>query len=209
MNTRFTICSDVIGHLLPLDTSVLHFVVRMGARQGARDQQRVRLPHPHPWVARPISFVLAPIRTGKSKRTPMPPHVPLRCGVRLSPPALVLDYAEHDSGRVRRRIVPLRAFSAFSDVPQTVERLGQSERHGELIRQLSTTQLTRLLLRIRESLGGCGEDLNGVSDAALVLSKREMDRGFERRRLKPGDAGYEYDVSRDFMPLAPSEWDSD
>nr|XP_032813983.1 centrosomal protein of 19 kDa isoform X2 [Petromyzon marinus] len=114
MNTRFTICSDVIGHLLPLDTSVLHFVVRMGARQGARDQQRVRLPHPHPWVARPISFVLAPIRTGKSKRTPMPPHVPLRCGVRLSPPALVLDYAEHDSGRVRRRIVPLRAFSAFS-----------------------------------------------------------------------------------------------
>ncbi|XP_061408079.1 centrosomal protein of 19 kDa [Lethenteron reissneri] len=200
MSPRFTNGSDVIGLLLPRETPALHFVVRMGARLGARDQQR---------VARPISFVLAPIRTGKSKRTPMPPHVPLRCGVRLSPPALVLDYAEHDSSRVRRRIVPLRAFSAFSDVPQTVERLKESERHGELIRQLSTTQLTRLLLKIRESLGGCGEDLNAVSDAALVLSKREMDHGFERRRLKPGDAGYEYDVSRDFMPLAPSEWDSD
>nr|XP_032813984.1 centrosomal protein of 19 kDa isoform X3 [Petromyzon marinus] len=185
MNTRFTICSDVIGHLLPLDTSVLHFVVRMGARQGARDQQRVRLPHPHPWVARPISFVLAPIRTGKSKRTPMPPHVPLRCGVRLSPPALVLDYAEHDSGRVRRRIVPLRAFSAFSDVPQTVERLGQSERHGELIRQLSTTQLTRLLLRIR--IGSHGRDSHTVTAWPAGVAGR-VRRGPQRRERRGAGA---------------------
>ncbi len=36
-----------------------------------------------------------------------------------------------------------------------------------------------------------------------------MNVDFEARRLKPGDAGFEYDVRRDFQPTESNEWDED
>lgn len=37
-----------------------------------------------------------------------------------------------------------------------------------------------------------------------------MDMDFEAKRLKPGDPGYQYDVSKDFgKPSEVAEWDED
>jgi hypothetical protein len=51
-------------------------------------------------------------------------------------------------------------------------------------------------------------DLNKVSEDALVDAKSQMDGAFEVARLRPGDAGYEYNITKTFEAAEEeSSWD--
>lgn len=53
-------------------------------------------------------------------------------------------------------------------------------------------------------------DLNKVSEEENIRAKQLMDVSFEAKRLKPGDADFEWDKRVDFAPpQALSEWDDD
>lgn len=54
------------------------------------------------------------------------------------------------------------------------------------------------------------EDLNKLDDEELERIKKEMDREFEKNRIKPDDPDFEYDKPRDFgPPKEDCEWDED
>eukprot|EP00793_Prasinoderma_coloniale_P000960 PRCOL_00007050-RA len=54
------------------------------------------------------------------------------------------------------------------------------------------------------------EDLQHVSADALVRAKARMDVGFEQRRLRPGDEGWQYDVQVDFEEgTEANDWDDE
>ena len=51
-------------------------------------------------------------------------------------------------------------------------------------------------------------DLNKVDPSVLAAAKSEMNVEFEKKLLRPGDAGYEYDRQVDYgEPSEPSDWD--
>ena len=51
-------------------------------------------------------------------------------------------------------------------------------------------------------------DLNKVDPSVLAAAKSEMNVTFEKKLLRPGDTGYEYDKQVDYDdPSEPSEWD--
>lgn len=56
-------------------------------------------------------------------------------------------------------------------------------------------------------------NLNKLNDKDLAAHKKNMDKGFSKNQLKPGDAGFEYDKRVDFTNLQNDEdeddsWDS-
>jgi len=52
------------------------------------------------------------------------------------------------------------------------------------------------------------EDLNKLDDKELQQKKALMDVAFEQNKKRPGDAGYQYDVQKDFLGnKQPNEWD--
>jgi hypothetical protein len=52
-------------------------------------------------------------------------------------------------------------------------------------------------------------DLQRAGPAALQAAKAKMDVVFEAHRLRPGEAGYEYDKREAFQPSETSEWDEE
>ena len=51
-------------------------------------------------------------------------------------------------------------------------------------------------------------DLNKVDPSVLAAAKSVMNVTFEKRLVRPGDAGYEYDKQVDYDdPSEPSDWD--
>ena len=53
-------------------------------------------------------------------------------------------------------------------------------------------------------------DLNKVTDMELKMAKQKMDEEFNKKRLLPGDPGFEYDKQIEFgPPTAKNEWDDD
>ena len=55
---------------------------------------------------------------------------------------------------------------------------------------------------------GSQVDLNAISEVLNQAVKDQMGSTFEQNRLKPGDAGYQYDVRADFAsPTVDNDWD--
>ena len=54
-------------------------------------------------------------------------------------------------------------------------------------------------------------DLNRASEHELEMAKARMSAGFEATRLRPGDAGYQYDVRVEFAPAGEDagSWDDE
>ena len=54
-------------------------------------------------------------------------------------------------------------------------------------------------------------DLNRASEHELEMAKARMSAGFEATRLRPGDAGYQYDVRVEFEPAGEDagSWDDE
>lgn len=150
----------------------------------------------------------------------------IKCGVRFDPPALVLCYKQ--SGKIRRRSMPLRNFNKHAGIDHMMENLNSNPRHSKFVRLLSAAQLQRLLTIIKDKLCGLSleasiarnnvmdtlspeENLNKVDPETLQRKKLIMDSSFEKRRKRPGDPGYQYNVEVDFENIAieTSGWDSE
>ena len=93
---------------------------------------------------------------------------------------------------------------------------GTSPAPGDVIKRLSQSAppASASLLATQTSQFG---DLNRASEQELEMAKARMSTGFEATRLRPGDAGYQYDVRVDFAPAGDdagswddeSDWDDD
>lgn len=149
-----------------------------------------------------------------------------RCGVKFSPPALVLNYLIKDSGKMHRRTMPLRNFNKNSSVDATVDELLANPKHSKFMKCMPKFQLYRLIAIIRDKLGGMSleeslarndeidrldpeEDLNKVDVETLQRKKSIMEDTFEKNLKKPSDPDFQYDVQMDFNEVEACEWDSE
>ncbi|KAL3847987.1 hypothetical protein ACJMK2_018874 [Sinanodonta woodiana] len=152
-----------------------------------------------------------------------------KCGVRFNPPAIVITYLVKSTSKLHRRTMPLRNFAASSKVEKAAEDLRTNPRHSKYISGITKAQLERLITIIRDKLDGMSleaslarndrmdqidpeEDLNKVDEETLKRKKAVMDAEFEKHRIKPGDPGFQYDISVDFEQNGEVEaagWDSD
>ncbi|XP_049581648.1 centrosomal protein of 19 kDa [Syngnathus scovelli] len=134
-----------------------------------------------------------------------------RCGVCFSPPSIVLIYKNTETNKVRKRIIPVRNFSQYSDYSLAAERLKNHPRHKDYLERVSQTQLERLHIILRDHLQGISlerslaslqvdpaEDLNKLDDDALARKKRHMDELFEKNRTQREDPEFVYDLEVDF-----------
>ena len=80
-----------------------------------------------------------------------------RCGVRFTPPALMITYTK-DGGRLHRRTMPLRNFNKNSGVTRIVQEMKQSKRHEKYLRQMSALQLEKLVTILHDQLNGMSLD---------------------------------------------------
>ncbi|XP_014676199.1 PREDICTED: centrosomal protein of 19 kDa-like [Priapulus caudatus] len=152
-----------------------------------------------------------------------------KCGVRFKPPTLVIVYAHNDTGKLRKRSMPVRLLKQESKVSQVAEELCQHPKHGMYLKKIPLWQLEKMLCLMQNKLKGlsldesleattqeysinANEDLNKLDDEALEKKKTVMSESFEKNRKKPGDLDYVYDIEVDFNSVnasGQSEWDSD
>ncbi|MBN3325583.1 CEP19 protein, partial [Atractosteus spatula] len=148
-----------------------------------------------------------------------------KCGVRFSPPAIVLIYEDTVSQKARKRIMPVRSFSKFSDCSKAAERLKNNVRHSAYLQDVSMRQMERLHMILRDRLLGRtleqslaslrldpNEDLNKLGDEELSRKKARMDQLFEQNRKKKDDPDFVYDVQVDFPQderLETCSWDEE
>jgi len=90
----------------------------------------------------------------------------LKCGVRFSPPAVVVTYSV--SGKTRRRIMPLRNFSKNSVVQRVAAELRQNSRHKRYLEGMPVPQLEKLVLMLHD-------ELNGTSREEVISRARSLD----------------------------------
>ncbi|XP_029905910.1 centrosomal protein of 19 kDa [Myripristis murdjan] len=147
-----------------------------------------------------------------------------RCGVQFNPPSIILIYEEKDSRKVRKRIIPVRNFSKYSDCGMAAERLKSHSRHKEYLDGVSQSQLERLHIILRDHMRGHSlehslasfhlnpdEDLNKLDDDELARKKGQMDKLFERNRRRKDDPDFIYEVEVDFTKAGQEKcsWDEE
>ncbi|XP_061635660.1 centrosomal protein of 19 kDa [Phyllopteryx taeniolatus] len=147
-----------------------------------------------------------------------------RCGVCFRPPSIVLIYENTETNKVRKRIIPVRNFSRYSDYSLAAERLKNHPRHKDYLQGVSQNQLERLHVILRDHLQGFtlehslaslqvapDEDLNKLDDDELTRKKSHMDELFERNRTHREDPDFVYDLEVDFGKGADEKcsWDEE
>ncbi|XP_037106111.1 centrosomal protein of 19 kDa [Syngnathus acus] len=147
-----------------------------------------------------------------------------RCGVCFNPPSIVLIYKNTETNKVRKRVIPVRNFSQYSDYSLAAERLKSHPRHKDYLERVSQTQLERLHIILRDHLQGISlerslaslqvdpaEDLNKLDDDALARKKRHMDELFEKNRTQREDPEFVYDLEVDFAKADDEKcsWDEE
>ncbi|NXC37583.1 CEP19 protein, partial [Penelope pileata] len=152
-----------------------------------------------------------------------------KCGVRFQPPSVILIYEEKDQEKTRRRVMPVRNFSQFSDCGIAAERLKNNPRHKAYLEGVSLRQLTKLHGLLKGHLGGESlaeslekvrqeetidpeEDMNKLDDKELAKRKSIMDELFEKNRKKKDDPDFIYDVEVEFPQdeqLESCGWDEE
>ncbi|KAM9848776.1 centrosomal protein of 19 kDa [Aulostomus maculatus] len=147
-----------------------------------------------------------------------------RCGVQFSPPAIVLLYENKQTNKVRKRVIPVRNFSKYSDYSVAAERLKNHPRHKDYLENVSQSQLERLHIILRDHLQGFSlehslasfhvdpeEDLNKLDNEELSRKKGQMDKLFERNRTHRDDPNFVYDVEVDFTKTTQGRcsWDEE
>ncbi|XP_053286139.1 centrosomal protein of 19 kDa [Pleuronectes platessa] len=134
-----------------------------------------------------------------------------RCGVKFSPPAVVLIYQHTETQKIRKRIIPLRNFSKYSDYSLAAERLKNNPRHRDYLEAVSQSQLEKLHIILRDHMQGHSlehslasfqldpdQDLNKLDDEELARKKGQMDELFEKNRRRKDDADFVYDLEVEF-----------
>nr|XP_002129981.1 centrosomal protein of 19 kDa-like [Ciona intestinalis] len=152
-----------------------------------------------------------------------------KCGLKLKPPSLIVEYEDLSSHKQRCRTMPIRNFKKTSNISRAAEELKKNPRHQMLLKDVSQLQVEKMLLIIQETLKGASLDdaisnaqsaltvdpnldLNKLDESKVEQAKRIMDEGFEQNQLKPGDEDFQYDVEVDFDNVGPVEssgWDDD
>lgn len=128
---------------------------------------------------------------------------------------------------MRKRVIPVRNFSQYSDCSRAAERLKHHVRHRVYLESVSLAQLERLHLILRDHLKGLSleqslaarrvsdpndEDLNALSDGELKRRKTQMDELFERNRRHKEDPDFVYDLEVKFPEDSVREtcsWDEE
>lgn len=131
---------------------------------------------------------------------------------------------------MRYRSMPVRNMRKNSDVTTVAETLKKNQRHRSLLKEISTVQIERLLLVIKNHLNGqtlndsiegaVAEmtvdpdlDLNKSKPEEVEKAKRIMDEEFYKKQVKVDDEDFQYDLEVDFGGAADaaktSAWDSD
>ncbi|CAI5775443.1 Hypothetical predicted protein [Podarcis lilfordi] len=141
-------------------------------------------------------------------------YVAKKCGIKLNPPSIVLIYEDQLRNNIRKRIMPIRNFSKFSDCSRAAEQLKNNPRHKTYLEGVSMEQLQKLHNLLRCQLGGQNltqgleqiqreetidpeEDLNKLDDKELAKRKEIMDALFEKNRKKKDDPDFVYNVESD------------
>ncbi|XP_076847710.1 centrosomal protein of 19 kDa [Brachyhypopomus gauderio] len=148
-----------------------------------------------------------------------------RCGVKFEPPSIILIYENGDESKIRKRVIPVRNFSMYSDCKRAAEKLKHHVRHGLYLECVPLAQLERLHVVLRDHLCGLTveeslaaqrcpqeEDLNKLSDNELNGRKAQMDVLFERNRCYKDDPAFVYDLEVEFPENSVREicsWDDD
>lgn len=147
-----------------------------------------------------------------------------RCGVQFSPPSIILVYQHTDTNKVRKRIIPVRNFSKYSDCSTAAERLKNNSRHRDYLEGVSQSQLEKLHIVLRDHMQGFSlehslasfhvdpdEDLNKLDDEELSRKKGQMDKVFEKNRKHKDDPDFVYDLEVDFSKPAQERcsWDEE
>lgn len=121
--------------------------------------------------------------------------------------------------------MPLRKLSKDSSISEVVNDLKESSKHAKYLENISAKQLENLLTRIQNNMEGIDtlqflnpstkntdhdEDLNKLDNYELDKRKADMDKDFEKNRLRPGDDGFVYDKEVDFTAgKMESGWDDE
>ncbi|XP_015253078.1 centrosomal protein of 19 kDa [Cyprinodon tularosa] len=134
-----------------------------------------------------------------------------RCGVVFSPPSILLIYVQTETKKIRKRSIPVRDFSKYSDCSMAAERLKNQPRHREYLDQVPQSQLEKLLMILRDHMRGLSleeslasfqldpeEDLNKLDDEELARKKGQMDTLFERNRKWKDDPDFVYNLEVEF-----------
>eukprot|EP00040_Diaphanoeca_grandis_P009185 m.47943 g.47943 ORF g.47943 m.47943 type:complete len:148 (+) comp20624_c1_seq2:273-716(+) len=136
---------------------------------------------------------------------------PTRIGIKLDPPALMLDYMTR-LGDKRRRKMPINKFLKQQPKQKCDDVVNSLiERHSKYLSEVPRIQITRLVQRLLDDLkdasGVLDEDLCKLDEEELKHVKAEMDVDFQKNQKKPGDEGYEYSIQKAFQPIESSGWD--
>uniref|UniRef100_UPI0037E74D63 centrosomal protein of 19 kDa n=1 Tax=Semicossyphus pulcher TaxID=241346 RepID=UPI0037E74D63 len=147
-----------------------------------------------------------------------------RCGVHFSPPSIVLIYQHKDTKKVRKRIIPVRNFSKYSDCSMAAEKLKNNTRHRDYLEGVSQSQLEKLHIILRDHMRGISlehslasfrldpeEDLNKLDDEQLARKKGQMDELFEKNRRHKEDPDFVYNLEMDFTKTSQEKcsWDEE
>lgn len=133
-----------------------------------------------------------------------------RCGVQFDPPSIVLIY-EDKANKLRKRIIPVRNFSKYSDYSMAAEKLKNHPHHRDYLQNVSQSQLERMHIILRDHMQGFSlehslasfqvdpeEDLNKLDDDQLARKKGHMDELFEKNRKKKDDPDFVYNLEVEF-----------
>lgn len=152
-----------------------------------------------------------------------------KCGIQLQPPSIILIYEDQVKNSIRKRIMPVRNFSKYSDCSRAAEQLKNNPRHKTYLEGVTMEQLQKLYSLLRGHLGGLSltqsleqiqlkkeidpeENLNKLDDNELAKRKEIMDELFEKNRKKKDDPDFVYNVEVDFPQdeeLESCGWDAD
>jgi centrosomal protein CEP19 len=140
--------------------------------------------------------------------------IPKKCGIRFSPPALILVYEDKlRKNKLRKRIMPIRNFRTNSSVSFVAQDL--KLRHAKIMQSISTIQVEKMLRLLQEHMKGIelpeavqivskeffvgsDEDLNKLEDDVLRRKKEIMDQTFIKNHIKPDDPEFVYDKQINF-----------
>eukprot|EP00359_Climacostomum_virens_P010186 CAMPEP_0204914426 /NCGR_PEP_ID=MMETSP1397-20131031/12279_1 /ASSEMBLY_ACC=CAM_ASM_000891 /TAXON_ID=49980 /ORGANISM="Climacostomum Climacostomum virens, Strain Stock W-24" /LENGTH=174 /DNA_ID=CAMNT_0052085993 /DNA_START=3 /DNA_END=527 /DNA_ORIENTATION=- len=142
-----------------------------------------------------------------------PDYQPKRFGLKYDPPTIVLEYLVPSTGKLYHHKMRLRHLTATTDVRQQLDYL--KRRHALYLNtsRIEDEQLLSLISKLRESLIEDEEedsvDLNKLTPEEVLKYKQKMDVEFNKKVRKPGDEGFQYDVRKEFAPVASSAWDDD
>ncbi|XP_077572517.1 centrosomal protein of 19 kDa [Stigmatopora nigra] len=79
----------------------------------------------------------------------------IRCGLCFRPPSIVLIYKDTETNKLRKRVIPVRNFSAStSDYKMAAANLKNNHRHKNYLQGVSQSQLERLHLILQYHLQG-------------------------------------------------------